>query len=279
MGLFLLVSSAFLHALWNSWVKAEKNKEAFLTIVIVFATLYSWIGLWHAPLGMGPGALPRALVSGVFEGVYLILLAYTLRQASLAWAYAIMRGAAMVLVWTISVTLMGETLSWLSGVGAALIFLALWIPVFAAKTDRQSPRAIVSALACSVCIAGYHIFYEESLHRGIGPALLFSISLTLSLPFSLVNLHRRGGNRQMVELLRQRAVQVLIAGLVVYSSFMLFLGGLQVTAPGFAISLRNTSIFFALVLSAVMGEKVTRLQVATCTLIFLGALLMGWGSR
>lgn len=278
MGLLLLVSSAFLHALWNSWVKGEKNKEAFLTIVICCATGMAWLGLLIQPAVLGTRyALNVALLSGVFEGLYFAALAYTLGQASLSWAYALMRGGAMILVWVGAVSLLGEKVSQAGIFGAALIFTALWIPVFGPGQARQSRKAILSALFCAVCIAGYHISYDEALRSGISPALLFAIALSVSAPFSLINVYVRGQQREMFAMLKKRPFLIAFAGLIVYSSFILYLMGLQKTAPGFAISLRNTSIFFALLLGTFLGEKITRIQLITCAMIFMGAILLGWG--
>jgi drug/metabolite transporter (DMT)-like permease len=283
-GLALLAFSAFLHALWNSWLKREEHKEAFLTIVITLACALAWIGVAGFARPNAFAGLESSLASGVFEGLYLASLSRTLSLAPLAWAYAIMRGGAMVMVWLFSSLLMGERTGAFGALGAVLIFAGLWVPVAGLRRTGAARAGITgagirAALLSATFISGYHFFYDRALEQGAEPFRLFAISLSVSVPILLATLLGKGARGKLqavVELCGNRPVFALACATVVYWSFVLFLMGLESTGAGFAITLRNTSIFYALVLAHLSGERIQRLQVWSCVLIFAGAICLGW---
>jgi drug/metabolite transporter (DMT)-like permease len=119
-------------------------------------------------------------------------------------------------------------------------------------------------------IAGYHLCYHQALIREAHPTSLFCIAMFVSLPFLFWSLGREPKKRIMATWKMHRT-RVTLCGIAAMASFVIFLYGLKVSAPGYAISLRNSSIFFALIFSYVLKEKISRVQ-------FLGALTVGVGT-
>jgi drug/metabolite transporter (DMT)-like permease len=271
----ILIFSALLHASWNTWVKRSENKEVFLGVLIAICALISWVMLafFPAPMPTARGWM-WALASGVFDGLYLVSLSRTFTLASLSWSYALMRGAAMVFVWILSAYFFKETIHLPGAFGAVLIFIALWIPLLSKGQGRLSPAGFKASLLSALFIAGYHIHYDLALHAGVQPYALFAISITISAPFSLLDLVLKKKLGQFVQLFKKQGPYLFVCALLMYWSFALFLMGLEKSAPGIAITLRNTSIFFALVMARFLGEKVTIFQFLTCLLVFVGAFLL-----
>jgi drug/metabolite transporter (DMT)-like permease len=294
LGLILLATSAFLHALWNSWIKREEQKEAFLFTVIAMGCALAWLGVGTLAQPNSYEGLDWSLAAGVFEGLYLVSLTRTLSLAPLAWAYALMRGGAMAMVWLLSGLILGERTGTYGFLGALLIFSGLWVPVMGLKKTGSSltgitARGIRAALLSATFISGYHFCYDRALEWGAEPYRLFAVSLSVSLPIMALNLLRLGRPLHHARsraglvgpllsplaILKKRPTFLLLCATVVYWSFILFLMGLESTGAGFAITLRNTSIFYALVLAHLSGEKIQRLQIWSCILIFLGAVFLG----
>ncbi len=109
-GSALLLLSAFLHALWNALVRRAEDKEAapLGMVMVCMSASVAWA------LVVERGAVPplRGLAwtgaAGLAEGAYVIALGRALRDAPVGIAYAVSRGGAMLLVWPVSVILLGE---------------------------------------------------------------------------------------------------------------------------------------------------------------------------
>lgn len=281
LGLALLAASAFLHALWNSWIKREEQKEPFLVAVIALGCALAWIGVATLARPNAFGGLNWSLAAGVFEGLYLVSLTRTLSLAPLAWAYALMRGGAMAMVWLLSGVFLGERTGATGIMGALLIFAGLWVPVIGSKLSGSfsigiDGRGLKAALVSAAFISGYHFCYDRALEEGAEPFRLFAVSLSVSLPIMAFNLWRLKAVKFSLHVGKHRPIFVLLCATVVYWSFVLFLMGLESTGAGFAITLRNTSIFYALLLAHFSGERIQKLQIWSCILIFSGAVLLGF---
>lgn len=275
LGTFLLLLSAVLHATWNALAKSSQDKEGFLFITILISGVLT-IGLafglegglyWGTPVVVGIGVL-----SGVFEGLYFITLSKALRE-SLGTSYAIMRGGAMVVVWLISSLFLGEISEPHHYVGAAVILAGIFAMTIPQDKNLQTQAKKANnrwAYMSAFFIAGYHLCYHQALVRQAHPTSLFCIAMFVSLPFLFWSLGREPKKR-ILATWQDHRVRVTLCGIAAMASFVIFLYGLKVSAPGYAISLRNSSIFFALIFSYFLKEKISRVQ-------FLGAFTVGVGT-
>src|SRR5205814_4965123 len=132
------------------------------------------------------------------------------------------------------------------------------------------------AWACAGCIAGYHVCYDRALAGGARTVPLFALSLALALPLNLAALGR-ARRRAVLAALRARPVPLVAGGLLSAASFLVFLAGLALCGAGPALTLRNTSVVFAQLFAAALGEKVGRRQVAGAVLVAVGATLVALG--
>ena len=275
LGTVLLLLSAILHASWNALAKSSRDKEGFLFITIFFSGLLT-IGLafaiedglhWGSPTVIGIGVL-----SGVFEGLYFITLSKALRE-SLGTSYAIMRGGAMVVVWMISSLFLGEISELHHYLGAFVILAGIFAMTIPKDKNLQVQARKANnlwAYLSAFFIAGYHLCYHQALIRQAHPTSLFCIAMFVSLPFLFWSLGREPSKR-ILATWQEHRIRVSLCGIAAMSSFVIFLYGLKVSAPGYAISLRNSSIFFALIFSFFLKEKISRVQL-------LGALTVGVGT-
>lgn len=275
LGTLLLLLSAILHAGWNALAKSSQDKEGFLFITILMSGLIT-TGLayvvddglhWGSAVVMG-----IAVLSGIFEGLYFITLGKALRE-SLGTSYAIMRGGAMVVVWVVSSLFLGEVSETHHYVGALIILAGIVVMTvpreFSLRSQAKKSNNIWAILS-AFFIAGYHLCYHQALTREAHPTSLFMIAMFVSLPFLFWNLGRDYKAR-VLNTWQNHRIRVSLCGMAATASFVIFLYGLRVSAPGYAISLRNSSIFFALIFSYFLKENISRVQ-------FLGALSVGVGT-
>lgn len=270
IGYSLLVTSAALHALWNFILKHQEKKDfAIIAIVAVAAISSMLLSLIFGPsLGSSQGFL-FAFAAGIFEGLYFLSLTRALQEASLSSSYLVMRGGAMLIVWSLSVFFVHERLSGLTLAGLSLILTGL-----ATIHAPKSLNKLRWSYAAGTCIALYHMAYDQALKGGAEPITLFSFALLVSLAFILAKKKNIGG--YFFEVIKsKRSSKILIAGLAMSGSFALFLYGLKLSAPGYAISLRNSSIVFALLLSYGFGQRPTKAEVIGMVIIFSGLFCLG----
>lgn len=285
---FLLLTSAFLHAAWNAIAKHSRDKEAFLFLAMTVSNIVAGAVVLQSQVFLPGSPIIWAILAGVFEGTYLLTLSKALTQTNLGRAYAIMRGGAMLVVWIFSTLLFGETATAFQITGALVIFAGLLLLNVGSSTKStatefdQSTKAAKPLLeripwsaVCAVCIAGYHLSYHKALHRGADPRSLFAVAMVISWPFLLLALGRNPGSR-VKKVWREQKKGIFAVGVFSFLSFVIFLYGLQVSAPGFAISLRNSSIFFAILFSFFLKESLTRVQIIGALTVGLGAIFLSW---
>ncbi|WP_413612245.1 EamA family transporter [Bdellovibrio sp. HCB-110] len=278
LGPLLLLTSAFLHAAWNAVAKSSQDKESFLFLTI----LLSGIITLGVTLTFGGFSMPHreawliGILSGVFEGLYFLTLAKALRTSSLGKSYTIMRGGAMILVWLISTLFLQERAGGLQFTGAALILagiIAMNAQDFSKNNAAADGRGNIWAYLSAIFIAGYHLCYHRALVAKAEPKSLFFIAMIVSLPFLFWGLRKDPVSR-ISHTVKTRGLAVMATGAAATASFLIFLYGLQVSAPGFAISLRNSSIFFAVIFSYFLKESLTRSQILGAFTVGVGAVLL-----
>lgn len=277
MLVLAVLLSALLHALWNAALKQQPDKGTSGAAVLAIACLTAAVvalGEWAAT-GRTPfldlRGLAWSLGAGVFEGGYFLTLVRALERAPLGVAYTVSRGTAILLVWPISAVWLGEPVTPLALGGTALLTLGL---VASGLRGQVGRAGLGEALVCGAFIAGYHLCYKQAMAAGSSAAGVFAAALGLALPINLARLGR-GGAQQMRAALRDRFLRLFGVGLLCGGSFLLLLLALAADSAGFVLTLRNTSVLFALVLARAIGDRPTRMQVLGGVLVAAGAALLG----
>ena len=270
--LFLVLGSAFLHALWNALLKKASNLEAaalgILTVSLVStATATPFL---PGPAFPSAKALAWALGGGFFEGLYFLALARALRDAPLGWSYTWMRGGSLLLVWPVSLLFLGERTGPI-GILSVLVLCAGLAFMGLASGRAGSRKSWLWAVAVACTIGGYTLCYKLSMACGAHPIPVYAASMSLSLPF-LVTLKLVQKRYRKENFVPTQWVLVAAAGLICTGSFVLYLQALALGGVGVMATLRNTSVVFAIILSRAMGERPTPRQWTGAVLVALGAI-------
>jgi drug/metabolite transporter (DMT)-like permease len=303
----LVVVSAFLHALWNALLRLEKEKDRSLVTAIGVATVVAAIvaavrwGLGEVLFASWRG-VGFTVLAGVMEAVYFTTLAKAMELGRLGMVYTISRGGAVLAVWPLSMALFGEVAKVSSLVGSVVVIggLAMSGLGSAARTSghragasahqrdghreaggdeadvgqrERERRAVGWAVACALAIAGYHLAYSAALSEAVNPSACFALSLGVSVAINATRL-RRAGRGGFVGLLRQRWRRLVVMGVVSSGSFLLLMEALARSEAGYVLTLRNTSVLFAVVMSWRIGERPARAEILGAALVALGAALL-----
>ncbi|MEO7732103.1 MAG: DMT family transporter [Kofleriaceae bacterium] len=282
MIIALVLLSALLHATWNALLRLERDKDRMLILAIVVATLFATaVATVRWRLGAVPfatlGGLGFTIVAGVFEAMYFGALARAMERGKLGLVYTISRGGAVIVVWPLSIALFAELATPSALAGSVVVLGGLALCGIGAGSQRsggeQRRSAIAWAVACAGSIAGYHLAYKAALLSGSNPSATFAVSLGLS---AVINVVRLGGSgrRTLVEVVRSRAVRVMVMGVVCGGSFLILMEALARGGSGYVLTLRNTSVLFAAGFALTIGERPRRSELVGAVFVAGGAVLM-----
>ena len=129
------------------------------------------------------------------------------------------------------------------------------------------------AVTCAFAIAAYHLAYKAALDAGGASSAVFAASLTFA---TAINLVRTGttGRRAIGALLGTSYPRVILMGVLCSGSFLMLIEALATGGTGYALTLRNTSVLFALGLAWAIGERPRLGPALGAALVAAGAIAM-----
>lgn len=278
----LVVLSAFLHASWNALLKRERDKDRTLIAAVAIGAVFAAAvaaaraALTGTPHFASAAAFGWALVAGLFEQFYFVTLARALERGPLGPVYTISRGGAVLVVYPFSIWLFGEHLAALGAAGSLAVLCGLVVSDWRfGRASAMPGSATAWASVCALSIASYHLAYKAALDRGGAPSSVFAVSLALSTALSLVRTGS-GGRRIAIGLVRAAPAKLVCMGALCGGSFLILIEALSHGGAGFVLTLRNTSVLFALVLAWAIGERPRTAPALGAALVATGAVLMAW---
>ena len=164
LAIVLVLVAAVLHAGWNVLLKTSGDTlttavrlQAIGTAVLVPIGVAAWFANGMPAVSMA--AIGLALVSGVLEAAYFVLLASAYRRGPLSLVYPLARGSAPLLAVAIGLGLLGERLVPLAMAGVACLLVGIFLvarPWEAFRAAGRTQRGAVGfALATGASIAAY----------------------------------------------------------------------------------------------------------------------------
>jgi len=276
----LVVLSAFLHAAWNALLKREVDKDRTLIAAVAIGAVFAIVvavvraEATGVPAFTTPASVGFSLLAGVFEQLYFFTLARALDRGPLGPVYTLSRGGAVVLVYPISIAIFGEAVTPFSLLGSAIVLAGLLLSDWRFGRASDMPlAATLWALVCAAAIAAYHLAYKGALAGGGSPSAVFAVSLSVSTALSLF---RSGaeGRAAAIRLLRETPAKISVMGFLSAGSFLILIEALARGGVGFVLTLRNTSVLFALLLAWAIGERPRLATALAAVLVATGAALM-----
>jgi drug/metabolite transporter (DMT)-like permease len=276
----LVVASAIAHAAWNAILKRCNDPE---NAVVGMMAVAGCAGLAAAVVLRVPPPMPAStawcLVSGALEACYFVTLARALSRAPLGSVYVVVRGGALIVVWPISVLVLGEQITGVRALGALLVVLGLMATGAAEISPPRRPAlaevrsGLAVAAICALFVGGYHVAYKLALSAGGRPEGVVAVSLTSA---SALNIATLGRQRRPVvaQAVRAQPVRIVSGGLLAAVGFLVFLTAMKDAGAGVILTLRNTSILFAQIMALALGERPHRLGILGAASVTAGAVLL-----
>jgi drug/metabolite transporter (DMT)-like permease len=210
----------------------------------------------------------------VLECIYFATLTKALDRGPLGAVYTISRGGAILVVWPVSIAMFGEPLTLMSAIGSLVVLVGLALAGVGTGQTRQARSAALAwATACAASIAGYHLAYKGALGAGGSASAVFAVALAVASTINIARLGREG-RRVAGNLLETRLPRVLVMGVICGGSFLILMEALAAGGAGYVLTLRNTSVLFAVMLSFMIGERPRRPEIAGAAFVAAGAVLM-----
>jgi drug/metabolite transporter (DMT)-like permease len=276
-AVYIVLFAALMHAGWNAIVKGGGDKLLTTVMITSAAGVIAALALPFLPQ---PAAASWPFIGGSvsLQILYYALLAAAYRRGDLSHAYPIMRGTAPLIVAAVSVWLIGEAVSGERWLGIALICagvlgLASHRPAHLAQGAHSAHHrsATAYALANAGVIASYTVIDGLGVRRSGAPtAYTLWIFLLTGIELLLwASIWRR---RELGAYLRGQWLQGLAGGAGTVVSYTLALWAMTVAPVALVAALRETSILFATLISAlVLKERLTMPRAGCIGLIVAGA--------
>jgi drug/metabolite transporter (DMT)-like permease len=286
-ALALILLSAVLHAGWNLILKTSRHKLAFNTFMhgsaIAIFSAYWLIHRGTIPLPDGP-VLPLALAGGLFFSLYHLCLTASYDRIDVSLAYPLTMSAPLYIpLW--AYIFLGERLSVVGFGGIVVVFLGAyilqmrelsWIGLSLPLRNIRMPGFVLAVSA--------GVFYSVGAvvdKQGVTVADVFVYTYYLDIVlflFLLGNTSLTTPASHFLEEIRERWPQGLLAGFVLFSSFITYRIGLQAAKVSYASSVRQASAIIG-VLGGILlfRERFGRIRLIGALLIAAGIAFIKLG--
>jgi drug/metabolite transporter (DMT)-like permease len=264
-----ILLSAFLHACWNAYARSRPEPGVALATGVMAA------GIISLPLMAYAGFPARAawpwLIFGIVInsiGIRISMAVY--RRASYALAYPVMRAGIPLLAVPIAVVLFNEWPSPQAGFGVLLISAALvMLAIIArgiggaelkglglARLASASGAGDVAADAMGVRLSGGTLSYAAAIAVGNG---------------LVIALMQAAEGHDPIRMMRREWRTGFTISVVSMTSFLLYIWAVVETPVALAAALRETSVFFAMVIAALfLKDRIGPLHWAAAGLAVAG---------
>ncbi|MCM3629702.1 SMR family transporter [Paenibacillus glycanilyticus] len=272
------MGSGVMHAIWNLLTKKSGNKQLFLFLIYIPATLLLLPG-FIAELVSAQVPLSGYLMLGLsllIQGGYAYFLSSSLTHGDLSQVYPMMRGIATFLLPMCGVVFLKERLSVWGWLGLGLIALGFFLlsELYRRKQRLQvSKKVLLYVIAVGFCTMAYVMVDKVNL-RHFSPNVLLEVSnigfmlgLVPFIPFRKISL--AGEVRAHGKLLAAGAI--LSPG-----SYLLFLFAMSMSPLTYVAPLREIGTVFGTLMGVwLLKEGKGALRLVSASIIFTGILLVG----
>ena len=270
----LILLSGLLHAIWNTLLKVSGKN---VTVLCLSTTIGCFVispfvvsNIFNQNIAV---LLKWSFFSAVIHCFYYFSLTYSYSKYSMSVIYPISRGLGILVSSCFGVFVFKDTLSILGIVGMGAILVG--IVLFSVLNSNSGATFVELVFGCLVglCISGYLLFDFVAIGYVEKTSFVFCLYLIMNiiiLPYFL--LFKR---KDLVDALKTKKFISLVIGICALVSYILILYVLEVIEIGYVVSLRETSILFAALLSfIVLKERFSVLKWGAIFCIAVGAFII-----
>ncbi|WP_299988627.1 EamA family transporter [uncultured Ruegeria sp.] len=273
-ALLIVLTAAFLHALWNAVVKGAPDKAIVLGLVALghaipalFALPFIGLPVW--------AAFPFVIGSTLIHWGYYWFLNTAYKHGDLSVVYPISRGMTPILVTVGAILFAGEILPPVASIGIVCISVGIGCLSLAGLGRHTNWIAVAAAFGTGVMIASY------SIVDGIGIRLsgntLGYIAVLFVAEIFVAGFIFTTRWRRLVALPRRYVWAGLAGGVISGLAYGLVLYAKTIAPLGVVSALRESSVIFASIIGVMWfgeGPKSNRLLAAIIVAIGIVVLAM-----
>jgi drug/metabolite transporter (DMT)-like permease len=264
-----ILLSAFLHACWNAFARSRPEPGVALAAGVIASGIVSLPLLAYAGLP-ARAAWPWLLFGIVINSIGIRIAMAVYRRASYALAYPVMRAGIPLLAIPIAVALFNEWPSPQAGFGVLLISAALiMLALIARSIGGAELRGVGLAILASACGAGY-VAADAMGVRLSGSTLAYAASIAVGNGIVIACMQAAEGHNP-IRMMRQEWRTGFGISIVSMTSFLLYIWAVVETPVALAAALRETSVFFAMVIATLfLKDRIGPLHWAAAGLAVAG---------
>lgn len=271
----LVVLSALLHASWNFVAKKYAGNYSIIYLSFLFSSIVT--ALLSIPFLSGVQLNPNTIVlligTGIFHAVYGFVLTYTYKNGDISTLYPIVRGSGIAGAVTLSIVLLHEHLSLVSGLGVFLVIGGIAILSYRRNRKATSSKGIFLALICGGLIMSYTIM-DKLLVEEIHPIPVLAasqiISVLMFLPYVVLS-RKEEMKRTLGSLLKP----VIFISIIATSSYLIILYVMQIAPVSRIVAIREASVVFgALTGFIILKEHFSKTRLIGVVLVMIGIILV-----
>ena len=299
-AILLIVASAFLHAGWNLISRRARSSAAFFLVSTLAGAALLSPGLifyrFLLPDGLPPGFWALLLGTAFFMTLYFGALAGAYRRGDISVAYPLARSVPAIAVLAITVLLgRGHQISLQCVLGIVLVVVGcLAVPL--RRFDQLHLQTYFNttcgyALLAAIATAGYSLVDDEALRllraddmsvrEVVGVTVVYGCLQAAGAAFGLAILviPRRRGREELRLVIRHRANQALLAGVVMYVTYLMVLVSFaHAENVSYVLGFRQLSIPLGAALGIfILKEAADRPKLVGVAMTFVGLVLVATG--
>jgi drug/metabolite transporter (DMT)-like permease len=266
------LASAMLHAAWSAATRLRADPGNALASVVVMA------GVTAIPVGLYAGLPPPSAIKWLIGGAIFNLLTMrtlmaTYRRTPFAVGYPIVRGMAPLSVTLISFVLLGDRMSPIALVGVGLISAGVLMLAESARRGEKFDRTGLALALASGFFNACFIITDVQGVRTSGDPLPYGFAVCIVNSLTMLGMLAVEGRRVTGLMMKGNMFFGLLASTLSTGSYLLVLYGFAHGPTGAVSALRETSVFFGLLLAAFMlRERVGPMRWIAAALAMLGAV-------
>ena len=276
-ALVLLLTSAFLHALWNLLLKRSQEKYTAMGWQVILSGTFAFFLLFFT--GLPPRSMwPFALVSMALEAVYFILLSNAYSDHDFSLVYPIARGTAPAFLMLWSILFLRESLTAGGVIGISLIVCGMVIigatSLLQSRGSRLQLKGVAVALSVALIISLYTLIDGVAVKNG--PPLPYALTMFMFVPILTTSYNlRRFGWKQFSAAWQGPRLPLVLAAVLGVLAYLLALLAYSFAPLSYSGAIREVSV----VIGALLGwlflqEPMGRTRVVGSAVIFVGILVI-----
>lgn len=274
-AILLLISSAFLHALWNLLLKKSEEKYSAMGWQVLLSGVLAFFLLIFT--GFPPRSMWLwALISMALEAVYFILLSNAYSDHDFSLVYPIARGTAPAFLMLWSILFLKENPSIGGAIGVSMIVCGMVIigatSLIQSHGSRLHFKGILTALGVALTISLYTLIDGTAVKHG--PPLPYALTMFMFVPILTTTYNvRRFGWKHFAEAWNGPRIPLILAAILGVVAYLLALIAYSFAPLSYSGAIREVSV----VIGAILGwqflqEKMGGTRVLGSIIIFAGIL-------